>query len=103
MFELNVTLPHPLRDVELIDPRTPIAADVPTASATAQEALNQLVARLSETAQQLQTGYRRQLSDMNKATVILATAIAEKLLHQKLARGEFPVEALVRSVTEQLE
>ena len=46
-------------DLGPVDPRTPIAADVPTASATAQEALSQLVARLSETDDAGLAGHRR--------------------------------------------
>jgi flagellar biosynthesis/type III secretory pathway protein FliH len=104
VHELIVILPLKLRGVETGEPASAISARPATSTTqpAGQVALEQLMTRLSEMARTLQSQYRQKLSEMERASLNLAVAIASRLVHQTIRNGDFGIEKLVHDMIEQL-
>lgn len=124
VYEATISFRSVLQGVVLADPSAPFPAvslsagepPVPshedqqlqreaTQSRQAQqerEAIEQVLARLTDVARTFEAQQRHRLGEMQQAAVELAIAVAGRLLHDKIEAGDFPVETLVREVVERL-
>jgi flagellar assembly protein FliH len=112
IYELIVPLRAPLTDVTLMNeaesprasaaPAPPPGPDPQQLEKEAREALQRVMNRLVEVAEELQDQQRQRLEEMQRAAVELAVAVASRLVHERLDKGEFAVEALVRQAVDRL-
>jgi flagellar assembly protein FliH len=121
VYEAPIPFHATVRGVALADPNTPLpvrhpdAKGIPAAEQQAQraaevnrqaqqerEAIERILATLTEVAHNLETQQHQRLGEMQQAAVQLAIAVAGRLLQQTIDTGSFPVEALVRKVVERL-
>jgi flagellar biosynthesis/type III secretory pathway protein FliH len=116
--ELAIPFHRSIRGLALADPDaalpTPVVQPPHTAALHAvndtrelavqveHAALRQALAALEEAGRQLQARDRERLAALQHAAVQLATAIASRLVHAKIAAGEFGVENLVRDLVAEL-
>jgi flagellar biosynthesis/type III secretory pathway protein FliH len=119
LYEVVLPLSAPLRNARLVASNQAAGAS-PVGSPTQaeiqareQEESRRLLAQqgqlieqtlrgLTDVVRGLELRERQRLAEMQRATVELATAIAEKLLHERLAAGSFPIEQVVREVLAKL-
>lgn len=119
MYEVVLPLSAPLRNARLVachqaagasPAGSPTQAEI---QAREQEENRRLLAQqgqlieqtlrgLTEVVRGLELREQQRVAEMQRATVELATAIAEKLLHERLAEGNFPIEQVVREVLAKL-
>ncbi len=119
IYEATVPMRRQLKGVTLVEPaafwpepdvppREPLSATPPEQNETSAspeeiEILERLQANLDELTQDLWAQQRQRLAEMQRVAIELAVAIASRLLHQRIERGELAVEGLVRQVAERLE
>ena len=68
-----------------------------------QETMEQVLAGLSQAAADLKVHQQDYLEGLQRLAMELAVTIASHILHEQIQAGDFPAEALVRKVVEQLE
>jgi flagellar assembly protein FliH len=109
--ELVLPVPSQLRDVVLADPSVPLVR-VPEPPpqpppdrhlVEEQEAIQRVLAHLTELAGELQAQQRQRLEEMQQVAVELAVAVASRLVHERIEAGAYAVDALVRQAVEQLQ
>jgi flagellar biosynthesis/type III secretory pathway protein FliH len=108
IHELLIHVPGRLREVVLADASAPIIhePEQPTAPVKdpvqeklreeEHQAFQRLLANLGEVATELQTQECQRLEEMQQVAVELAVAIASRLVHERIAAGDYAVETLVR-------
>jgi len=118
MIETIIQLGRPLWGVALADPHAPLAAASPlgdhTGSSTGapladdrqhhdeRERFRRVLDGLTEATRSLHDQERAGLAEMQQAAVELAVAIASHLIHDKIEKGDFAVETLVRKAVQRL-
>ena len=108
-FEKRIALPAKVRDVIVGGPTTtPAPVPPPAMIAAASEAaererIERILGSLRDAVSNLRHRESEYLHAMQKLTMELSVAIASKLLHEQIETGDFPIERLVRQVTERLE
>lgn len=115
-MEKQIALPGKLREVVVTDSAVPVGPPAAavfsrTAQTLADEAqdvaereqVERILASLRDAAGSLRTRQAEYLHAMQRLTMELAVAIASRLLHEQIETGSFPIETLVRQVTQRLE
>jgi flagellar biosynthesis/type III secretory pathway protein FliH len=113
IHELLLPVPPHLREVVLADPVVPLPPPLPTTPPVnddqerlriqqEQEAVQGVLTHLTEVAAELHAQQRQRLEEMQQVAVDLAIAVASRLLHERIAAGDFAVESLVREAVKRL-
>lgn len=106
--ESTIILKRPLAGAKLVEPgssTTPIDPDVTSSRAAEQsaqerEAVHRVIEGLVEAVRALEDRKQQLLGEMQEVAVELAIAVASRLIHEKIEKGQFPVEKLVSSAVE---
>ncbi len=94
--------PLPRVSVSPAKPPAPPPPDPLALARADRQAIEQTLASMRQSVEHLTARYEAMAVEMRHATVELATAIAGRLLFDKLQAGEFPIEEMVRQATQRL-
>jgi hypothetical protein len=97
------TIPPPAPRTEAAAPQDFWETDAGRELAADRERIETALGRIGESVRGLREDQAGRLREWQRAAVELALTIATRLLHERIASGEFPIEARVRDMIAQLE
>ncbi len=96
MVRATPSAPLPKVSVPPVKPPAPPPPDPLALARADRQAIEKALASMRQSVEHLTARYEAMAVEMRHATVELATAIAGRLLFDKLQAGEFPIEEMVR-------
>lgn len=94
--------PEPPQPTPAVPPADPWATDIGRELAVDRTRIEAVLVQFRAAADELKRRHQARIEEWRRAAVELALTIATRLLHQRVAAGEFPVEAMVREMAGQL-